>query len=550
MLISSSSSSLPSSSESSEFQYSGPPSHQPSQLTQHPIYAITRGEDASGAGVGAFLNHPSCHHPNPSCHQPNPATQLSQSIDAQYAQILQFVEQTQLVQAQHPINGVITEKAPSTEEEEEEEETSSEEEEEEEGTEEEYLPSKFKSFYEDDLNISPSEKILFLLGVCVTGIVDVTMEDIVKPPYTSMLKSIKPSRKLLMEEVKRRNPTKKGLKNMSIKKLIKFLKETNSKLTLSDIDFIQQEFKRVRDMLMQLQKKKDENTKMETLGGNISLIDCLRYVEIMLSDDVKALYLESQNSLTREELDYRNSVHASTTFHIKMVDLFNNPEVVPKSLVLPELHFHFNRVMKLPLTTYKLTVGKAKDILKNVKPQLFKVVSRYERSGEGGGSRDDSHEDWGTFDINKCSEGDDRGRFIAQPSQSFLLYWWHVLDIEGLIQFTCVRLPTWMTATLENFTPIDRGNKRKVTPGSKTKQALEQQVGKIGYGVNNIAYMSIAKEIHDTKRIKLEYELKEIDFDSEDECNQKKKKLYLYQKYISDLQDSIAVLENKEKSME
>lgn len=71
----------------------------------------------------------------------------------------------------------------------------------------------------------------------------------------------------------------------------------NHQFTLSDIEFIQAHFKKVKEMIIDFRREKDENKELESLGGNITLIDWSQFCQSMLLDDIKSLYLDSQNSL-------------------------------------------------------------------------------------------------------------------------------------------------------------------------------------------------------------------------------------------------------------
>ena len=95
---------------------------------------------------------------------------------------------------------------------------------------------------------------------------------------------------------------------------------------------------------------------------------------------------------------------------------------------------------------------KAKDLIVAVRTKLSNMVSMYERSGSGAGQRDEDDEDYGRVDIAKCVEGDDRARFMESGvKETYLLYWWHKLDVEGFVQFTLCILDKFQRANASDF---------------------------------------------------------------------------------------------------
>ena len=75
----------------------------------------------------------------------------------------------------------------------------------------------------------------------------------------------------------------------------------------------------------------------------------MRYLEVMLSDEVKLLYSAFQYSLDRSNLDAKNYVMKVVNFYDKFVEDFSNEEYIPENLALPNLHEDFQTEIKLPL---------------------------------------------------------------------------------------------------------------------------------------------------------------------------------------------------------
>ena len=79
--------------------------------------------------------------------------------------------------------------------------------------------------------------------------------------------------------------------------------------------------------------EEEAETLEQSRGLNITNTDRLRYLEVMLSDEVKVLYRSSQYCLSRGSLDARNSVMRLVDFYDKVVEIFNNPEIIPETIV-------------------------------------------------------------------------------------------------------------------------------------------------------------------------------------------------------------------------
>ena len=107
----------------------------------------------------------------------------------------------------------------------------------------------------------------------------------------------------------------------------------------------------------------------------LKFVDRLRYIETMVSDNVRGLYLQSQRSLTRAQLDARNSINNVTGFHEKMVEVYNNRLWQPTSRKLEELHPDFAEEIDLFLGDYRLTFERSKQILADVKPALKEMIN-------------------------------------------------------------------------------------------------------------------------------------------------------------------------------
>ena len=156
----------------------------------------------------------------------------------------------------------------------------------------------------------------------------------------------------------------------------------------------------------------------------------------MVSDDVKLLYKQLHEFLSRSALDSRNGVMRVIDFYDKVTGVFNDESFVPDTENLPDLYEFFAESKKLPLGKYVMTRDKAKYLVVSVRPKLAKMVHKYELSGNGAGQRSEDDADYGRVDLENCVDGDDTANFIESGSgltEVYLLYWWHKLDAEDFI---------------------------------------------------------------------------------------------------------------------
>jgi hypothetical protein len=191
--------------------------------------------------------------------------------------------------------------------------------------------SSFKSWYEDDRNLSPDQKIPYLVMMMTT--VDETFRWDVSP-YTlytlqKKKKSLKPSKEMYKRELVRRDPlkTKGAPSNKKIEELLYLLRTTLALQDPADIIFVKKE---VQDWTIHLLNF--ENQEAPTTTRSVSRkIDRMRFVECMALDTVKPYYLKVNEVMTRYEMDGRNSDNVEPDFYDRVSEEFNKTDFVPFS---------------------------------------------------------------------------------------------------------------------------------------------------------------------------------------------------------------------------
>ena len=109
-------------------------------------------------------------------------------------------------------------------------------------------------------------------------------------------------------------------------------------------------------------------------------------------------------------------------------------------------------------------------------------------------------DEFGTFDITRCEEGDDRKNFITKESESWLLYWWHRLDEQGFVQFTLCVLDKFQRTNSDEFNLVSgeaKNNKAAsdINQSPDIRQAIANNIGKVGTGVAALVYVMLNRAI-------------------------------------------------------
>ena len=118
-----------------------------------------------------------------------------------------------------------------------------------------------------------------------------------------------------------------------------------------DITFIKEKEKDIREMLINRQNEIEHTV----TRSNITNDDRLRFLEAILHDDVKELYLKTQNCMNRVQLDSRQSIMKLVDFYDMVVHIFNDEKFKPWTKVFPNLHSDFATSRELHLGEYVLT---------------------------------------------------------------------------------------------------------------------------------------------------------------------------------------------------
>jgi hypothetical protein len=162
-----------------------------------------------------------------------------------------------------------------------------------------------------------------------------------------------------------------------------------------------------------------------------------------------------------------------------------------------------------------MTPARAKHLIASMKPRIAKIKGNYELSGSGDGMRGEETDDnAGNFDMENLKEGDERKNFLASGDLSDLLYWWHVLEDEGMLNYTLSVFPLSIGATSESVpsvlttTPTEKG-------GEVQNTMVEQlDAMKIIWENENVLkkeMLEVKKNTNDMKRQRMAFEAESFD---------------------------------------
>jgi hypothetical protein len=271
----------------------------------------------------------------------------------------------------------------------------------------------FQSWVEDDRNVPPDNQVQYVVMMMTT--IDETFS-VEVPPWSEQRgkKGLKPNLALYRRELRRRNP-KIRVSNRNTDELLELLRRQYPITLSDDIDYITS---RINALVLTMDATKRQQA--ATVAPNSRTVsrksDRLRFIECMVLDVVKPLYLASQQVLLRYEMDGRKSATAAPDFYDVVTTAFNDASFIPTSRYLPDLHPEFAERHELPLhEDYLMTPERAKSLIQSMKPRLAKIASNYEQSGNGDGMKgddDDDDDNEGNDNLRSLIEGSTKAAFL------------------------------------------------------------------------------------------------------------------------------------------
>ena len=424
------------------------------------------------------------------------------------------------------------------------------------------VPGSLQVFCDDQGNWNDTgDRIPFVIGIKCSF--DNSMELLANEPYSNKMfakekKTFKPMTAHLRMEIARRLGSGGDLENdEEAKKAGKPFKSKNKEWLLSFLHdhplsnknraWVERTELKFRNLL---QNKIQQDSDLSATRAHISGDDRLRLIEALFDDDARSLLASTQEVLSREQLDARNSVVMNETDYFqKVADLANSPDFVANILPMPELHPDFAEAQSVEPTSYQFTRAKVKEVYNDMRVKLYPIVENYEKSGNGIGQRGrgEDHKDWGTVDLSLATtiDGDDRSNFLPHnnPHASYLLLFWHRLQECGLVQFTLAKLPDKMRASSDELSMISSTSRP-----TNRQAALADPISQVAKNLGAFTRAASIKQISEWKEkvFDIGCRLHESELDESMEAMLKKRKMELEldiekeEQIIEDLQNNSA----------
>ena len=372
---------------------------------------------------------------------------------------------------------------------------------------------------QDDSNAKPSERTqtMITLAHCYVANFSTNVPPFNNKVFDKCKKQHKVSVGMLKNEMKRRGVSC-GVSNKKQAELLEILQQDVNKLSEKDQGYLKREVDKYRAAC---EAKIDEQASHNVAslpaaerGPNITYNDWFRAIEALLSDSAKAMMLQSQECLTRQELDARKSVMAVEDYFEVASNVFNDSTWIPWTTPMPDLHPELAESRSLPLKDYRMTRSKMKEKYDSLKKRLHTIIVNYEKSGNGGLQRTDTSPDWGHFDLEETFDGDDRAAFLPnyddgrENKDYYLLYFWEKLDKEGCVQFTLAKLPDWIKSNARVFSLVAADKKATEKEKDKSRSDLAASISKVGEAIRTQATESVVRNVNALEKQLLDVELK------------------------------------------
>jgi hypothetical protein len=327
----------------------------------------------------------------------------------------------------------------------------------------------FQQWFENDQNVLPEQKIAYLMMMMTTIDNEFQVENVIDKRQRNK-KEVKPLVSMYKQEMRQRDKTCTygQASNKNKQETLTLLKGPLKLTDPLDNLFVRT---KVMEYTNKILSAAAEKSVAESSRSQTKKNDRLRFVECMVLDHIKPLYLKVNEVMNRHQLDGRNSNNVPPDFYDVVTEQFNDPSFAPNSHVLPELHEDFACPIYLPFPDdYRMSPDRAKNIIATMKPKIVKILANYELSGNGdgmGGNQDQEDDDAsGTFSVSNCIAGDNKRSFLSAKDSSDLLYWWHVLEEED-IQYTILIFPNTVGVTLESVQSLVTTTSEKTRDHSK-----------------------------------------------------------------------------------
>ena len=221
----------------------------------------------------------------------------------------------------------------------------------------------------------------------------------------------------------------------------------------------------------------------------IRLIHCL-----IDSDEIRSAFLRRNTfARTRLELDGCNAADAPLSCWEMMAILWNDPTFCPKTYIV-SMHEDFSSEMSIPYDEVAglipATAEGCKEKVTNMLVNLGRIISRWERSGQGDGGFEPEDDDdegercepaFGSFADHSHGALASRGAFL-RGRPSYLLYLWHHLEENDLVVSAVARIdPSIAGPNGASGVPSVLGSSRKKKSDRNDMEVVANSIRDLGH---------------------------------------------------------------------
>lgn len=331
-------------------------------------------------------------------------------------------------------------------------------------------------------------------------------------PWKSIKPSVRPSNAMLRSEVTRRwdlfvsaqgNVVEPRCKSWTMAQCNTWL-DANAICTPADVAYLQATYARVHlDAVNAAQEAVDERRLLSAASAivanrGLSWIHKAPYIRLIHclidSDEIRSAFLRRNTfARTRLELDGRNAADAPLSCWEMMAILWNDPTFCPKTYIV-SMHEDFSSEMSIPYDEVAglipATAESCKEKITNMLVNLGRIISRWERSGQGDGGfepEDDDdegetcHPAFGSFADRSHGALASRGAFL-RGRPSYLLYLWHHLEENDLVASAVARIdPSIAGPNGASGVPSVLGSSRKKKSDRNDMEVVAKSIRDLGH---------------------------------------------------------------------
>jgi hypothetical protein len=334
--------------------------------------------------------------------------------------------------------------------------------------------------------------ILFVMCIGLKDSSGSPLIDLATTPWSKLKKQeIKPSHKDHTDEILRRStPTKTSrCSNWRLSKCIDWLKDNPISFE-DDIRFLVSECNRFRGTIEDAATEERQGPGGGSWRGSVPY---LRLILCLIEDDIKAKYLRRGDTLSRQELDGRNSEQRDPTVYEMIADRWNstnfNP-ILPASTVHSDFRTAVDCSFHEVSTLQEATSSKVQNALSSMRADLIRIIQNWEKSGQGDSGVPSSDDDgstssgpsagntstFGQLNNRSAAALDTRANFLnGRPP--YLLILWELADSHHLLASTVQRLDNSTSAVDAGSTPsVVHMRRRRPSPVSSIRSSGGQEL--------------------------------------------------------------------------